>query len=70
MARAVVPVHTSYDGDIVFTLSSGPVDAPMDLVAELAADMTAKAIRRGALCATPAGGVPANADQPGKPGIG
>ncbi len=45
MARALKPVHTSFDGDIVFALASGPVRAPFDVVAELGADATAEAIR-------------------------
>lgn len=48
MARAVRPVHTSFDGDIVFALSSGAVDAgDVDLVAEMGAEATARAIRHG-----------------------
>jgi L-aminopeptidase/D-esterase-like protein len=62
MARAVVPAHTSHDGDIVFALASGPVEAPMDLVAELAAGVVADAIRRGVRGATTAGGVPSCSD--------
>jgi len=46
MARAVCPVHTSHDGDVVFGLSAGNVAAPFDLVAELGARATADAIRR------------------------
>jgi L-aminopeptidase/D-esterase-like protein len=64
MARAIVPVHTSFDGDVVFALSSGPVETSMDLVAELAADVTARAIRRGALCATTLAGVPSRGEDP------
>jgi L-aminopeptidase/D-esterase-like protein len=47
MARAIKPVHTSFDGDVVFGLASGEVDASFDTVAELGADATAQAIRRG-----------------------
>jgi L-aminopeptidase/D-esterase-like protein len=46
VARAVRPAHTSYDGDTVFCLASGEVDADMDLVAEWGAETTARAIRR------------------------
>ncbi len=46
MARAVRPVHTSYDGDTVFCLASGDVEADIDLVAEMAAQATASSIRR------------------------
>jgi L-aminopeptidase/D-esterase-like protein len=57
MARAVKPVHTSFDGDIVFALSSGSVAAHPDLVAELGADAVAEAIRNGVVSATPMGGI-------------
>lgn len=58
LARAIVPAHTSYDGDIVFALSSGGVDAQFDLVAEMAAEATAQAIRNAVKEAKSAGGVP------------
>lgn len=45
MARAIVPVHTSYDGDVTFALSAGSAVADFDLVAEMAAALTAEAIR-------------------------
>ncbi|MGB2869210.1 MAG: P1 family peptidase [Bacteroidota bacterium] len=45
-ARAIVPVHSSYDGDISFALSWGAIRADIDQVAELAAQLTAEAIRR------------------------
>jgi L-aminopeptidase/D-esterase-like protein len=46
MARAVRPAHTSYDGDTVFCLASGVVEADIDLVAEMGAEATAMSIRR------------------------
>jgi L-aminopeptidase/D-esterase-like protein len=61
-ARAVRPVHTSYDGDAVFVLSAGGADAPLDLVAEAAAEVTEQAIRNGVLQAEGAAGVPAVRD--------
>jgi len=45
MAMAVRPIHTAHDGDTAFALASGIVKAPYDLVANAAAEMTAKAIR-------------------------
>jgi len=45
MARAVRPVHTSHDGDVVFTLASGIHDCPFDVIAEAGAELTAAAIR-------------------------
>jgi L-aminopeptidase/D-esterase-like protein len=45
MARAIKPVHTSYDGDVTFTLASGQVETSIDILAEIGAEMTAAAIR-------------------------
>lgn len=45
MARAVTPTHTSYDGDVVFTLAAGPVEAEFELVASMSESATATAIR-------------------------
>jgi L-aminopeptidase/D-esterase-like protein len=59
LARAIRPVHTSYDGDLVFGLSSGSLAGiPFDVVAELGAEAAARAIRRGVVAAATAGGVP------------
>ena len=69
MARAVRPVHTSYDGDLVFALASkqaGP--APVDVVAEMGAEATALAIRRAVQTAASAGGVPGLAGGSGNAG--
>jgi len=57
LARAIRPVHTSYDGDIVFGLASGTVDANVDVVAEMGAEVTAAAIRSGVRHASSAEGV-------------
>ena len=46
MARSVRPAHTSYDGDTVFCLAAGPVTADVDRAGEMAAEATARAIRR------------------------
>lgn len=59
MARAIVPVHTSFDGDVAFALSCGVVAADLDFVAELAAQMTAEAIRRAVISAKNVTGIPA-----------
>jgi L-aminopeptidase/D-esterase-like protein len=45
LARAIRPVHTSYDGDTVFALASCATDASLDLVAEIAVETVASAIR-------------------------
>jgi L-aminopeptidase/D-esterase-like protein len=47
IARAVRPAHTMYDGDTIFCLATGAVDAPYDAVEVLGADLVAQAIVRG-----------------------
>jgi L-aminopeptidase/D-esterase-like protein len=62
IARAVVPAHTSADGDIVFMLATGGGPAAsVDLVAELAARSVAEAIRRAVRAARGMPGAPADA---------
>jgi L-aminopeptidase/D-esterase-like protein len=58
LARAVFPVHTPVDGDIVFSIATGQVDAAHDIVAlgSAAAVTVARAIARGVYEATPAPG--------------
>ncbi len=58
MARAIVPAHTSFDGDVSFALASGTVQADLDLVGELAALHTASAIRRAVRAAQGTGDIP------------
>jgi L-aminopeptidase/D-esterase-like protein len=45
LSRAIVPSHTTFDGDVSFALSCGDIKAPVDLVAEMGAQMTSEAIR-------------------------
>ena len=58
-ARAISPVHTTADGDTVFVMAAGEVDAGLDSLGVLAADIMAKAIARAVLSAEPAYGLPA-----------
>ncbi len=44
LARAIIPASTSFDGDIIFALSNGRQEAPVDLIAELAAEALRKAV--------------------------
>ncbi|MGH2739979.1 MAG: P1 family peptidase [Actinomycetota bacterium] len=46
LVRAVRPAHTMWDGDTVFTLATGKVDAPTTVVERLAGEALAAAIRR------------------------
>jgi len=59
LARAIVPVHTMFDGDAVFAVSTRTLPSPVELVGRLAADALADAVRRGVRAATDADGVPA-----------
>jgi L-aminopeptidase/D-esterase-like protein len=47
-----------WDGDTIFSLATGEVEAPQPTVEELAVDVVAEAIRRSVRLATPLGGVP------------
>jgi L-aminopeptidase/D-esterase-like protein len=58
-ASAIRPAHTLWDGDTVFTLATGEVQAAQDVVERLAERVTADAIRRGVRTATRLAGVPA-----------
>ena len=59
MARAIKPAHTSFDGDVVFGLATGEINTGFDLIAEIGADLTALAIRRGVRMAKSVEGAPA-----------
>ncbi|OYV85672.1 MAG: hypothetical protein B7Z63_05160, partial [Ignavibacteriae bacterium 37-53-5] len=58
LARKIVPVHTSYDGDSVFAVSFDEIDAPLDLVAALAVEAIETAIDDAVKSAEPLGGLP------------
>ena len=62
IARALRPAHTSMDGDALFCLATGQVDAVIDQVTSLAAEAVAEATRRGPLAAHDRGGLPGLAD--------
>jgi L-aminopeptidase/D-esterase-like protein len=66
-ARAISPVHTPFDGDTIFALSTGTADKPVPDMAigrigALAAEAMADAILRAARQATSSQGVPAARD--------
>jgi L-aminopeptidase/D-esterase-like protein len=59
MARAVSPVHSALDGDVVFTLASGSGEPADPLaVGVIAAELTSEAIRDGVRRATGLAGIP------------
>jgi L-aminopeptidase/D-esterase-like protein len=64
LARAIRPVHTPWDGDTLFALSTGSVriqEAAL-VVGSLAAEVVARAVVRGVLTATSLPGLPSAAD--------
>ena len=63
MARAVTPVWTPFDGDAVFFAATNTVDSDPAVVAALAADVTAEAIRDAVREATGAPGCPAASER-------
>jgi L-aminopeptidase/D-esterase-like protein len=58
LARAIRPAHTMYDGDTLFALATGKLDADVSTVGAFAAEAVAAAIRRAVLAAVPAAGLP------------
>jgi L-aminopeptidase/D-esterase-like protein len=58
LAQAIRPAHTMFDGDTVFALATGEVDADVSTVGAFAAEVMAQAIVRAARMAQSAGGLP------------
>jgi len=58
LARAINPVHTQWDGDLVFALSVGKKRAEISSLGTAAAEVTADAIVRAVETAQGLGGVP------------
>ena len=62
IARAIRPSHTRYDGDTVFALATGEVEATQDAVEVLVAKGTAGAIRSAVMSAEAGGVLPSACD--------
>ncbi len=62
ISRAISPSHTSLDGDTVFALATGSVEAPYDAVAAAVPEVVAEAIRRAVRFARGIHGTPGLAD--------
>ncbi len=61
-ARCIKPVHTPHDGDTIFVMASGDVDARTDMVGILATEAMERAIRSAVRSATGAYGLRAACD--------
>lgn len=62
LARTIYPVHTMFDGDTIFSLATGEVEAPVDLVGALAAEVLADAVLSAIRSAKGVGKIPAYED--------
>jgi L-aminopeptidase/D-esterase-like protein len=64
LARSIRPVHTPWDGDTLFALSTGTVRIEQGafVVGTLAAEVVARAVVRGVRAATSLPGIPAASD--------
>jgi L-aminopeptidase/D-esterase-like protein len=70
LARAIVPVHTTFDGDTVFALSIGRVEADATVVGTLAALAVSRAIANAVRSAVSAYGLPSHTEIRGKAAAG
>jgi L-aminopeptidase/D-esterase-like protein len=57
LVRAVCPVHTTVDGDLVISLATGELEAEPDILGVAAAEVVAEAIVRAVKAATSLGGL-------------
>jgi L-aminopeptidase/D-esterase-like protein len=62
MTRRIVPIGTSFDGDICFACSAGKAEAPPIQVEQMAREATEMAVERGVRAAKGRDGVPGLAD--------
>lgn len=61
-ARSIRPVHTSFDGDSIYAVSAGEVEADQEVVGTIAADVISEAILKAVTSAESAYGFPSAAD--------
>ncbi len=67
LARAIEPVHTTVDGDVVFAASAGEVDAATDIVGAWGARVMQEAILRAVRTAVGVPGIPSTSEYSGGP---
>ncbi len=56
-ARAMSPAHSMFDGDTIYTLATGEVEADVSVIGQLGANTMARAVMRGAMNAQSAYGI-------------
>lgn len=62
LIKTISPVHTTFDGDLVFALATGKIDADVNRVGVLAEFVLAEAVKRGIKKADGFGKIPACKD--------
>ena len=67
IARAVLPAHTTNDGDTAYALAAGVREAPFELIATLAVECVGTAIRNAVLNAASVAGAPGLRPAPAAP---
>ncbi|MCI0484911.1 MAG: P1 family peptidase, partial [candidate division NC10 bacterium] len=58
LTRTISPVHTTFDGDVIFSLATGQVEGDANLVGQVGAEMVVEAVLRAVKTATSLGGLP------------
>ena len=66
LARSIDPIHTMQDGDTIFCLSTGTVEANLTAVGSLAAHVMSRAVVDAVLSARSAYGLPCHSELKGK----
>lgn len=61
-ARSIRPVHTSFDGDSIYAVSAGELEADQEVVGTIAADVISEAILKAVTSAESAYGYPCAGD--------
>jgi L-aminopeptidase/D-esterase-like protein len=59
IVKAVVPAHTSFDGDVVFSVATGEVETAIDFITEMTVEAVRQSIVQSVRHATALGGIPA-----------
>ena len=62
LAKVVSPVHTMFDGDIVFAFSCGEKNGDVNVTGLVASELMAEAVKRGVTEARSLGGIPSYKD--------
>ena len=62
LVKTISPIHTTYDGDVVFSLSVGEREADLNIIGAMAEDAIKEAVKRAVLFADGMGVVPSVKD--------